>query len=70
MDGSGEDQMIIRGSGEVQMRVKSQKYSELDIGGHETCLTFGLETLEFFYGLDSGLQTRPLTINQTLKTFL
>ena len=29
--------MIIRGSGEVQMRVKSQKYSELDIGGRETC---------------------------------
>ena len=27
MDGSGEDQMIVSGSGEVQMRVKSQKYS-------------------------------------------
>ena len=26
MDGSGKDQMIVRGSGEVQMRVKSQKY--------------------------------------------
>ena len=28
MDGSGED----------QMRVKSQKYSKLDIGGRETCI--------------------------------
>ena len=37
MDGSGEDQMIVSGSGEVQMRVKSQKYSELDISGRETC---------------------------------
>ena len=29
--------MIVRWSGEDQMRVKSQKYSELDIGGCETC---------------------------------
>ena len=37
VNGSGEDQMIVRGSGEAHMRVKSQKYSELDIGGRETC---------------------------------
>ena len=37
IDGSGEGQMMVRWSGEVQMRVKTQKYSELDIGGRETC---------------------------------
>ena len=31
MDGSGDGQMMVRWSGEVQMRVKSQKYFELDI---------------------------------------
>ena len=36
MDGSGEGQMMVRWSGEVLVRVKSQKYSELDIGGGET----------------------------------
>ena len=42
MDGSGEGQMMVfRWSGEVQVRVKSQKYSELDIGGHENCLLVG-----------------------------
>ena len=30
--------MMIKWSGEVQVRVKSQKYSELDIGGRETFL--------------------------------
>ena len=38
MDGSGDGQMMVRWSGEVQMRVKSQKYFELVIGGRETCL--------------------------------
>ena len=31
MDGSGKGQMMVKWSGEVQMRVKTQKYSELDI---------------------------------------
>ena len=37
MDGSRECQMMVRWSGEVQVRVKSQRYSELDIdiGGHK-----------------------------------
>ena len=37
-----EGQMMVRWSVEVQVRVKSLKYSELDIGGRETCcfLTF------------------------------
>ena len=34
--------MIVRRSGEVQMSVKSERYSELDIGGRETCLSFSL----------------------------
>ena len=29
--------MMVRWSGEVKKRVNSQKYIELDIGGHETC---------------------------------
>ena len=37
MDGSGDGQMMVSWSGEVQVRVKSQKYSELDIVGHDTC---------------------------------
>ena len=37
MDGSGDGQMMVSWSGEVQVRVKSQKYSELDIVGQETC---------------------------------
>ena len=32
--------MDMDGSGEDQMRVKSQKYSELDIGGRETFLYY------------------------------
>ena len=32
MDGSGESQMMVRWSGEVQVRVKFPKYYELDIG--------------------------------------
>ena len=39
-------QIMVRRSGKVQVgdnqvRVKSQKYSELDIGGHETCYSSG-----------------------------
>ena len=34
-----EGQMMVRWSGEVQVRVKSKKYSELDIGGNETFWT-------------------------------
>ena len=34
---SGEGQIMVRWSSEVQVRVKSKYYSELDIGGHETC---------------------------------
>ena len=30
--------MIVGESGEAQMRVKSQKYSELNIDGRETCI--------------------------------
>ena len=41
MYGSGEGQMMVRWFCEVQvtvrLRVKSQKYSELDVGGHENC---------------------------------
>ena len=37
MDRPGEGQMMVRWSGDRQVRVKSQKYSELDIGGRETC---------------------------------
>ena len=40
MDGPGEGQMMVRQSGEVQVRVKHQKYSELDIDGRETCLLY------------------------------
>ena len=43
MYGSGEDQMIVRGLCEVQMRVKSQMCSELDIGGCETCVILFLQ---------------------------
>ena len=39
--GLAKGQMMVRWFGEVQItarfRVKSQKYSELDVGGHETC---------------------------------
>ena len=48
MDGSGEGQMMVRWSGEFQVRVKSQKYSELDTGGRETCLILFYFCLCFF----------------------
>ena len=38
MDGSEECQKLSRWSGEVQVKVKSQKYSELSVDGHETCM--------------------------------
>ena len=44
MDGSAEDQMRVRWSGEV--RVKSHNYSELDIGGRETCSLLSLSERE------------------------
>ena len=37
MDRSGDGQMMFRWSGEVQVSGEAQMYSELDIGGHETC---------------------------------
>ena len=41
MDGSGEGQMIVKWSGEFQVRVKKfQKYFELDIGERGTCFIF------------------------------
>ena len=41
MNGSEEGQMMVRWSGEVQVRVKSQNtyYSELDIGGRSRNLS-------------------------------
>ena len=50
MYGSGEGQMMGRWSGEVQVtvmyhvRAKSQKYSQLDIGGRASCLTLSTLT--------------------------
>ena len=46
MDWSGEGQMMVRWSGEVKVRVKSHKYSELDIGGHETCFVYQLSYVD------------------------
>ena len=42
-----EGYVRVRGrSGDSQVRVKSQKYSELDIGGRENCLEYFLENCE------------------------
>ena len=37
MDGSGEGQMIVKCSGEVQVRVRGN--SEVNMGGRQTCFT-------------------------------
>ena len=45
--GRSEDGQVVRlSSGDSQIRVKSQKYSELDIDGRETCLTFLVHPLD------------------------
>ena len=39
--GRSDDGQVVRlSSGEGQVTVKSQKYSELDISGQETCFSF------------------------------
>ena len=48
----------VRWSGEVHMRVKSKKFSELDIGGPENCFTLGLD-LGLGLGLDNKIHIIP-----------
>ena len=48
--GLGEGQMVVMWSGEGQVRVKSHKYSELDIGRRKTC-----DTLKMTWRVPGGM---------------
>ena len=63
MYGSGEGQIIngqvVKWSpGDSQVRVKSKKYSELDIGGPETC-----DNLILYFGIEFTDQIMNIKIN-------
>ena len=49
MYGSREGQMMVRWSGKAQVRLKSQKYSELDIGGRETSVSVEFLYIQFWF---------------------
>ena len=70
MDGSGEGQMMVRWSGKVQVRVKYQKYSELDIGGRETCSITAMKNTNEYHSLLSHFQPLPSQVKAWLPSLL